>query len=188
MQTKLAAAMNSVATAIADDFTATIKAAEPDTIEVDTLTPETVARQVSQCFGDDREVENLVVSFSGLAGLIPHNALSLNYAEPGTYGCGHICGMAGIQKAVASNDAMGVAIARDGVVMASAVPNFAELEELGAVAARPLGKVAGITMYAKSWVTPGSETIHVSVEAMANFAVSDKKLIRVIVPTAELEA
>jgi len=134
--------------------------------------PEFVAGTVSALFGDYGPVEHLLLSPDALAPLVPSNALSLNYADGGTYGIDRISSTAGIKSAISdSPGCSGLAMRRDAVLMAGGRPDLSGLESV--VSVRDLGTVAGIPLALKSWVRPGSEQIYLSVETMAGFAIGN---------------
>lgn len=186
IETKLAAMVESVMAGAYADFCAAVAAVMPSTLASTTAPasgkagvyvydpaawgPETVARDISPLFGEYGPVENLVLTPDLLAPLIPVNALSLGYAQPGTYGIDRIESTAGLAAAVTGNKCGGLALRKNAICMAAAPPPLDGMTSLGV---RSLGTVAGIPLCLKMWEQPGQEIVWFSVETMVGFAVSN---------------
>lgn len=145
--------------------------------------PETVARQISPLFGEYGEVEELILTPDTLAPLVPVNALSLNYNTAGTYGIGRISSTAGLAGAVTGNKCAGLALRRNGIVMATGVPKM--YGPLNAIATRPLGSVAGIPLQLTTWENPGKRTVYNAVEALVGFKVANPLSVYALVAADE---
>ena len=173
--TKLAAAVETVVSGVVKDFFDEIyNNFDPDmarcTVDLGTFGPEFVAHNISGLFGEFGRVDDLILSPSLFAKLVPVNALSLGTA-PGTYGIGeiHCSARLGVSGGV---NCAGFALRKSGVAVGFGLP---DLSNMPGIAVRSLGTVAGIPLIVKSWVDAKTEGIWNSVETMAGFTVADKK-------------
>lgn len=190
IETKIAAAVESVVSRVMNDFLAAVLAAsgtQSVTIAADTFDPSFVAQNISAIFGDYGPVDDLVLSPTYWARIIPTDALGLG-TEPGTYGIEHFHRSAGFNATVSgltdTANLHGLALRKNGIVAGFGTPSF---EGMQGIAVRNLGTVAGVPLVLKSWTATGSEVIYNSVETLAGFSVANAASIAKLV-TASADA
>lgn len=192
--TKLAAAVESVLSMVVNAYLATAKAGTTNTLTVaaDTFDPAFVAHNISALCGEYGGIDDVILSPTLFAKLVPTDALSLG-TQPGTYGVGQIHSTAGLNLTPASGSAktstaglQGLAVRKNGIAAAFGVPDLSNLQN--GVAVRSLGTIAGIPMLLKSWIDPETEGIWNSVEAMAGFAVATADSIHLLQTAAADES
>lgn len=178
IQTKIGAAIEAVVAQVINDFFALLyqNMGSPNTapsnstgghrvVGPDAFTPEYAAQQLSPVFDGYGPIDDLILTPSYFAKLVPTNALSLG-TEPGSYGIEYIHRSAGNF----GNNIAGYALRKNAVAVAFGVPSY---DELTGIAVQDLGRVAGIPLILKTWTNKGSEVIYNSVETLAGFKLAN---------------
>lgn len=164
IESKVAAAMETVAQGVFNQWLSTITTAVSTPTAEAALTP-AVAAGLSAAFGDKAETHSLLLDPVSYSALVPTNTFALNPEAEGAFGIRHI------YKSMLTTGVNGVAIAEGGIVGAVGVP--AILERMPNIEVRYLGTIAGIPMLLKSHFNNDGETLNCSVETMAGFTIAD---------------
>lgn len=165
VETKVAAAMKEVAQGVNMQFMKAISKVSGSEL-LTKFDPETCAT-ISGVFGDNAEVDTLLLDPANYAKIVPTNALALNPDAEGAYGIGHIYKAAGM---TAHAGAPIVALTKDAIAGAVATPEV--VTTYGGQGMQYLGEVGGIPMVLISSWDYDKQCIKCSVETMAGFAIT----------------
>ena len=162
IESKIKAAMESVANGVVSLFMQTVGATEPSEYTVDVFSPEKAVEIASKF---DNGCETFILNPAYYSKLIPTNGLGLDPATQGVYGIGHIykCGVMPL--------AWGVALEKNAVAGAVATPEII-FNKVGQ-GMQYLGEIGGIPMVLISKFDYDTQTIKCSVETLAGFTVTD---------------
>ena len=168
VESKVKAAMKEVAQGVVGQFMYAISNTMGAPTAIAEFNPE-VCATISGCFGDNAEVDTLLLSPTNYAKIIPTSALSLNPDAEGAYGIRKI-------YKTSQNAAPILALTKDAVAGAVATPEVV-LNHQGQ-GMQYLGEVAGIPMVLISTWDYGKQAIKCSVETMAGFATTDNSKVK----------
>lgn len=162
IESKIKAAMESVANGVVSLFMNAVGAKEPVTYNIAEFSPEKAIEIASTL---DNGCETLILNPAYYSKLVPTNGLGLDPATEGVYGIGHIykCGVMPNQ--------WGVALEKNAVAGAVATPEII-FNKVGQ-GMQYLGEIGGIPMVLISTFDYDTQTIKCSVETLAGFTVTD---------------
>lgn len=162
IESKIKAAMESVANGVVSLFMQTVGATNPAVYDVAEFSPEKAIE-----IGGNLEngCETLILNPAFYSKLVPTNGLGLDPATEGVYGIGHIykCGV--------MPRASIVAMEKNAVAGAVATPEII-FNKVGQ-GMQYLGEIGGIPMVLISTFDYDTQTVKCSVETLAGFAVTD---------------
>jgi hypothetical protein len=166
IESKIKAAMESVANGVVSLFMGAVGSAEPQSYTNDEFSPEKAVEIASKF---DNGCETLILNPAYYSKLVPTNGLGLDPATDGVYGIGHIykCGVMPSQ--------WGVALEKNAVAGAVATPEII-FNKVGQ-GMQYLGEIGGIPMVLISTFDYDTQTIKCSVETLAGFTVTDTKKV-----------
>lgn len=167
VESKVKAAMETVAQGVFNLFVDTVSAAKSDPViySIDNFSPEKCVELGTQTANGANTV---ILSPALYSKIVPTNGLGLDPKTEGVYGIDHI------YKAEMA-DLHTVAFERDGVAGAVATPEI--LLTNNGQGAQFLGEIAGVPMILISSFDYDTQTVKCSVETLAGFAVTDAKKV-----------
>lgn len=171
VETKVAAAMKEVAQGVVGQFMSAVNKPDGTSETLSKFDPETCAT-ISGAFGEQAEVDTLLIDPANYAKIVPTNALALNPEAQGTYGIGHIYKSSQMAKA----NANAIALTKDGVAGAVATPEI--VQAYSGQGMQYLGEVGGIPMVLISSWDYDKQAVKCSVETMAGFTVTDDSKVK----------